>query len=350
MSKRIGILTGGGDCPGLNAVIRAVVKKCLSAPGVECLGILRGWRGLMDGLVQPLNMDMINDILPRGGTILRTSRSNPFRSADGPDRIMKHVAEFALDAVVCIGGNDALTVASRLHDEKNLNVVGVPKTIDNDVCETEYCFGFDSTVNIAMEAIDRIHTTAESHDRVMVVEVMGRMAGWIAIYSGLASGADIILIPEKPVNIHDVCNTIIARHDQGKDFSIVVVAEGVRIRLNNSNELHQYTFPDEVDEFGHPRFGGAGTTIAREIQHRTGYPTRVTVLGHIQRGGPPTAFDRVLGTRFGVKAAELAVNGHFGTMTALQANRIVAVPLAKATEKLNLVPEDFYDVASTFLG
>ena len=350
MSKRIGILTGGGDCPGLNAVIRAVVRKSLSLPGVECLGVLRGWRGLMDGLVQPLNIDMVSGILPRGGTILRTSRSNPFRSTEGPDQIMKHIAKFELDAVICIGGNDSLTVASKLHDEKNLNVVGVPKTIDNDVCETEFCFGFDSTVNIAMEAIDRIHTTAESHDRVMVVEVMGRMAGWIAIYSGLASGADIILIPEKPAHIRDICDTIIARHDQGKDFSIVVVAEGACIRLNNSDAVHQYTYPDEADEFGHARFGGAGTIIAREIQNRTGYPTRVTVLGHIQRGGTPTAFDRVLGTRFGVKAVELAINGDFGMMTALQANRIVAVPLAKATEKLNLVPQDFYDIVSTFLG
>lgn len=350
MTKRIGILTGGGDCPGLNAVIRAVVRKCLATEGVECLGIMRGWRGLMDGLVRPLDLKSVSGILPRGGTILRTSRANPLRASEDTKRIIKHVAKFQLDAVICIGGNDALKVAAQLHAEKNLNVIGIPKTIDNDVSETEYSFGFDSTVNIAMEAIDRIHTTAESHDRVMVIEVMGKMAGWIALHAGTASGADIILIPEHPSHIQKVCDAIMARHDMGKDFSIVVVAEGARIRLSNDDHLHQYTKPNEVDEFGHARFGGAGIIIAKEIEERTGYPTRVTVLGHVQRGGTPTAFDRVLGTRLGVKAAELAMAGDFGKMAALQANQIVAVPLAKVTEKPRLVPEDLYQMAATFFA
>ena len=350
MAKRMGILTCGGDCPGLNAVIRALVRKCLAAEDTECLGIMRGWRGLLDGLVEPLNLGSVSGILPRGGTILRTSRANPFGPGEDPNRIVEHIERFKIDAVVCVGGNDALAVAARLHAEKGVNVVGIPKTIDNDICETEYSFGFDSTVNIAMEAIDRIHTTAESHDRVMVIEVMGRQAGWIAIHAGMASGADIILIPEHPAHIQDVCDAIIARHDMGKDFSIVVVAEGARIRLSNDDDLHQYTQPDVVDEFGHACFGGAGRIIAGEIEQRTGYPTRVTVLGHVQRGGTPTAFDRVLGLRFGVKAAEIALQGEFGKMVALRGNRIVTVPLAKATEKLNLVPEELYRVAATFFA
>ena len=350
MSRRIGILTGGGDCPGLNTVIRAVVRKCISTRQIECIGIMRGWRGLMDGLSRPLDLDSVSGLLARGGTILRTSRTNPFREPGGPDLITKHVKKFKLDSVICVGGSDALKVASRLHSERGLNVVGIPKTIDNDVEGTEYAFGFDSAVNIAMAAIDRIHSTAESHDRVMIVEVMGRTTGWIATYAGLAGGADIILIPEKPTTCDKVCNIIISRHDRGKDFSIVVVAEGARIQMKAEKEPIQYTQKTEVDEFGHVRLGGVGTVLALEIENRTGFATRVTVLGHTQRGGSPTAFDRVLGARLGVKAAELAMNRDFGTMAALQANKIVTIPLAAATQRRRAVPDEYYEVAKTFFG
>jgi len=350
MAKRIGILTGGGDCPGVNAVIRAVVRKCVTVRDVETIGILRGWRGLLDGLVTPLDLNSVSGILPRGGTILRTSRSNPFRTPDGPKRIMEHVARFRLDAVVCIGGADTLGVASRMYEEHGLAVVGIPQTIDNDIEGTEYAFGFDSTVNIAMEAIDRLHSTAESHDRVMIVEVMGRDAGWIALHAGIASGADIIIIPEVPATIDEVCEAIIRRHDRGKDFSIVVVAEGARISRRPGEEPMQFTQASQVDEFGRVRLGGVGTVLGDAIAERTGFETRVVVLGHVQRGGSPTAFDRVLGTRFGVKAAELALAGDFGKMVALQANEIVAIPLSEATRKSRLVPRELYEVARTFFG
>ena len=350
MVKRVGILTAGGDCPGLNAMIRAIVRACVGAHGVECVGILRGWRGLQDGLTTPLDLDSVSGILPRGGTILRTSRSNPFATPDGAARIMANVKKFGLDAVIAIGGDDALTVAYRLYEDHNLRVIGIPKTIDNDVPGTEYTFGFDSTVNIAMEAIDRIHTTAESHDRVMVIEVMGRLAGWIAMYAGLAGGADIILIPEKPFTIDDVAQTIIRRHDRGKDFSIVVVAEGARL-ANASDSDGRYILQDDTpDEFGHVRLGGVGPALAREIEKRTGYETRVTVLGHFQRGGTPSAFDRVLGTRFGVAAADRAVKEDFGKMVALQANQIVAIPLKEVTKGLKTVPDEFYEVARALFG
>jgi len=350
MAKRVGILTGGGDCPGLNAVIRAVVRRCLEAPDVECLGILRGWRGLLDGLSLPLDVKAVSGILPRGGTILRTSRTNPFASPDGPERVMANVEKLRLHALVAVGGFDTLTVARRLFVEHGLPVVGIPKTIDNDVHGTEYTFGFDSTVSIAMEALDRIHTTAESHDRVMVVEVMGRLAGWIALYAGLASGADFILIPEKLFTVQEVCDAILRRHDRGKDFSIVVVAEGARIAEGPEDEGIPIIQDSTVDEFGHVRLGGVGTVLAKEIEKRTGFETRVTMLGHIQRGGSSTAFDRVLGTRFGVAAADLVLQGNFGKMVALQANRIVAIPLEEATRQRRTVPDDLYDVARVFFG
>lgn len=350
MAKRIGILTGGGDCPGLNAVIRGVVRKCLSTDGVECVGILRGWRGLLDALARPLTMETVSGILPRGGTILGTTRTNPFAAPDGPDRIAKSMMKFGLDAVIAIGGYDVLSVAHQLYSEHKLPVVGVPKTVDNDVMGTEYTFGFDTTVNIAMEAIDRIHTTAEAHDRVMIVEVMGRSSGWIALYAGLAAGADFILIPERPFKVQDVCDAIMRRHDRGKDFSIVVVAEGARISTGSGEPASYITQDSEVDEFGHVRFGGVGTVIGKEIGNVTGYETRVTVLGHTQRGGAPSGFDRVLGTRFGVKAAELAMNDEFGQMTAFRADQIVGVSLAEAAKGRKTVPDEFFDVAKVFFG
>ncbi len=350
MAKRVGILTGGGDCPGLNAVIRAAAKRCLETPDVECLGILRGWRGLLDELSIPLDLDSVSNILPRGGTILRTSRTNPFATPGGAERVMDNMKRLGLDALIAVGGFDELSVAHLLFSEHGLNVVGIPKTIDNDVEGTEYTFGFDSTVSIAMEALDRIHTTAESHDRVMVVEVMGRLAGWIALYAGLASGADFILIPEKPFTVQKVCDTILRRHDRGKDFSIVVVAEGARVAETPDEEGIYVTQDSAIDEFGRVRLGGVGTVLAREIEKRTGYDTRVTMLGHTQRGGTSTAFDRVLGTRFGVAAANLALKGDFGKMVALQANRIVSISLEEATRKRRTVPDELYEVAKIFFG
>ena len=305
---------------------------------------------MLDRLTMPLDLDSISGILPRGGTILRTSRSNPFATPGAPERIMENVARLGIDAVIVVGGDDALGVARRLHEEFDLNVVGIPKTIDNDVAGTEYSFGFDSTVNIAMEAIDRIHTTAESHDRVMVVEVMGRITGWIATHAGLAAGADIILIPEKPFTVQDVCDVIVKRHARGKDFSIVVVAEGARFANHAHKEATYITQNSTIDEFGHVRLGGVGTVIAREIEQRTGFQTRVTVLGHIQRGGVPTAFDRILGARFGVAAVNLAMAGEFGTMVGLRANHIVPVPLDDTSLQIKFVPDEFYEVAKIFFG
>jgi len=350
MAKRLGVLTAGGDCPGLNAVLRAIVRKAIDSYDLECVGVLRGWRGLLDNLTIPLTLDSISGLLARGGTILRTSRANPFAMPGAPERIMDNMSRLGLDAVIAVGGDDALSVARRLFEEFKLPVVGLPKTIDNDIEGTEYSFGFDSTVNIAMEAIDRIHTTAESHDRVMVVEVMGRFTGWIAIHAGLASGADIILIPEKPFTMGEVSDIIIRRHDRGKDFSIVVVAEGARLSDNTGSQASHVTQNDTTDEFGNVRLGGVGTVIGREIEKRTGFQTRVTVLGHIQRGGPPTAFDRVLGARLGVAAVDLVIKRDFGKMVGLQANQIVPVPLSDATLRIKTVPDELYEVAKVFFG
>jgi 6-phosphofructokinase 1 len=348
--KKLGIMTSGGDCPGLNAVIRAIVRQAINKHHAETLGIMRGWLGLMDGLVQPLDMESVSGILPRGGTILRTSRTNPFIHERGPERILENFARFELDGLVAIGGEDTMSVAHRLHQERGLKVVGVPKAIDNDVWGTEYAFGFDTTVNVAMEAIDRIHTTAESHDRVMVIEVMGRDTGWIALYAGLAGGADMILIPERPVGIDEVCELIRHRHDRGKDFSIVVVAEGTGLRQTHNGEAQRVLENGESDEFGHPRLGGVGRVLAEGIEKCTGYETRVTVLGHIQRGGSPSAFDRILGSRFGLRATDLACEGKFGLMTALQANKIAAVQLADVAGKLRTVPDELYEIATPFFG
>jgi 6-phosphofructokinase 1 len=340
---RAGILTGGGDCPGLNAVIRAVARR-LHAERWEVLGIREGWRGLVDGLVEPLGPREVTGLLPRGGTILGTSRTNPYKLDGGVDAVLGTFAAHEFDALVAIGGEDTLGVAARLHDEHGFPVVGVPKTIDNDLSGTDYTFGFDTAVTVATEAIDRLHTTAESHNRVMVVEVMGRHTGWIAVMSGIAGGADVILIPEYPVTVDDACAEISKRHAKGKDFSIVVVSEGYELGGDEAT--------GDVDQFGHVRLSerGVGSELARQIEERTGYETRVTVLGHVQRGGSPTARDRVLATRYGLKAGELVLAGSWGRMAALHGDAIVDVSLQEATAELKTVPPEWYDVAKAFFG
>jgi ATP-dependent phosphofructokinase / diphosphate-dependent phosphofructokinase len=340
---RVGILTGGGDCPGLNAVIRAVGRRVMTRGG-DVVGVREGWKGLVEGLYEPLGPREISGLLPRGGTILGTTRTNPFKVEGGVERVLANFESADLDALVAIGGEDTLGVASRLHAENDFPVVGVPKTIDNDLSATDYTFGFDTAVWIATEAIDRLHTTAESHNRVMVVEVMGRHTGWIAVMSGIAGGADMILIPEQPVSIEDACKELRHRHERGKDFSIVVVSEGY--------ELEGLNDADDIDQFGHVRLSerGVGAMLAREIESRTGYETRVTVLGHTQRGGSPTPRDRVLATRYGLKAADLVEEGRFGRMAALHGDDIVDVPLAEATATLKTVPPDWWGVARAFFG
>ncbi|MDX6524345.1 MAG: ATP-dependent phosphofructokinase / diphosphate-dependent phosphofructokinase [Gaiellales bacterium] len=342
---RIGILTGGGDCPGLNAVIRAVTRRALDR-GDEVVGVMHGWRGLIEGTTRPLAAADISGILPRGGTILRTSRTNPYKVEDGLERALAGLAE--LDALVVIGGEDTLGVAARLHAEHDAPVVGVPKTIDNDLSATDYTFGFDTALSIATEAIDRLHSTAESHDRVMVCEVMGRHAGWIALLSGMAGGADVVLIPEQPVTVERCCELIGRRHARGKDFSIVVVSEGWELRFDSGQG--RMVAAADTDAFGHARLGGIGAELAAEIEQRTGFETRVTALGHVQRGGSPTAHDRVLATRFGLKAADLVFAGTFGMMAALRGNEIVAVPIADAVARLKTVPPALYAQAETLFG
>ena len=348
MAGRIGILTGGGDCPGLNAVIRAVTRRSLDR-GAEVVGIREGWRGLVEGLFHPLDYRGISGILPRGGTILGTSRTNPYKTDDGVERVLRSFEAEGLDALVAIGGEDTLGVAARLHAEHAFPVVGVPKTIDNDLSGTDYTFGFDTAVWIATEAIDRLHTTAESHNRVMVVEVMGRSTGWIAVMSGIAGGADMILIPEQPLTVEQACAELRRRHERGKDFSIVVVSEGYELTYE-SGERRAVTQEAETDQFGHVRLGGVGDALGRDIEERTGYETRVTVLGHVQRGGSPTPRDRILATRFGLKAADLVDAGAFGRMAALQGDSIVDVSLEEATRELKTVPPAVYDVARAFFG
>jgi 6-phosphofructokinase 1 len=343
MAKSLGILTGGGDCPGLNAVIRAVVRRADSA-GWDVVAVREGWRGLVEPIFEDLGPSQVSGILPRGGTIIGTSRTNPFNVEGAVERVLQNVSDRGLDALVAIGGEDTLGVAARLHAERQFPVVGVPKTIDNDLSGTDYTFGFDTAVFVATEAIDRLHTTAESHNRVMVVEVMGRHTGWIAVMSGIAGGADVILVPEIPVDFDEVAETIRKRHSRGKNFSIVVVSEGC--------ELPGLDDAGEKDQFGHVILSkrGVGEALGREIEQRTGYETRVTVLGHVQRGGTPTPRDRVLATRFGLKAADLALAGEFGQMAALRGDDVVAVPLAEATAQLKVVPREWYDVARAFFG
>ncbi len=344
----MGILTGGGDCPGLNAVIRAVSRRCFSR-AQEVVGVTDGWRGLVEGDLAALTQPEISGILPRGGTILGTSRTNPYKLESGVERVLRNFAENGLDALVAIGGEDTLGVAARLFAEHEFPVVGVPKTIDNDLSATDYTFGFDTAVAICTEAIDRVHTTAESHNRVMVVEVMGRHTGWIAVMSGIAGGADVILIPEHPMTVEAACEEIRRRHGRGKDFSIVVVSEGYKLTYA-SGEQHEVTQEEALDEFGHVRLGGVGEHLGREIEQRTGFETRVTVLGHVQRGGSPTARDRILATRYGLKAADLVHEGRFGRMAALHGDEIVDVSLEAATAELKTVPPEWYDVAKAFFG
>jgi 6-phosphofructokinase 1 len=342
---RVGMLTGGGDCPGLNAVIRAVVRKGERHFGDELVGFRDGWRGVLERETLPLDVERCRGILPRGGTILGTSRTNPYKIEGGPERVIESLRAERIDALVAIGGDDTLGVAHRLADE-GVSVVGVPKTIDNDLSATEVTFGFHTAVQIATDAIDRLHTTAESHDRVMVVEVMGRHAGWIATYAGIAGGAAEILVPEEEFDIDDVAERLRQRHDKGRFASLVVVAEGAKPR-----EGTMVTQSGEVDQFGHERLGGIAYHVAEQIEKRTGFETRVTVLGHVQRGGTPTAFDRVLATRFGIAAIDAVHDGAFGQMVALAGGQIVRVPLAQAVGSLKTVDPDLYrGVAGAFFG
>ena len=335
---KVGILTGGGDCPGLNAVIRAAVRKGSFHYDDTFVGFLEGWRGLVEDKSMPLDLHAVAGILPRGGTILRTSRTNPAKKPDGLERCMATLKKNNVDALIAIGGDDTLSVATKLFD-KGVKVVGVPKTIDNDLSGTDFTFGFDTAVNIVTEAIDRVHTTAEAHNRVMVVEVMGRDAGWIAIYSGIAGGADVILIPEQPFDVDKVAAKIRMRHGRGRYFSIVVVAEGAKFASKDG----LVTQSGEKDEFGHARLGGIGNTLAQEIERRTGFETRTVVLGHIQRGGSPTAFDRVLATRYGLGAIDMVHRAEFGRMAALRGNKIISVPLAEATGTNRRVDQEMMD-------
>jgi ATP-dependent phosphofructokinase / diphosphate-dependent phosphofructokinase len=343
MGMRVGVLTGGGDCPGLNAVIRAVVRKGVQVFGYEFVGFRDGWRGPLEGDTVALDVQAVRGILPRGGTILGSSRTNPIKVEGGIDRIKDNLAGLGVDALIAIGGEDTLGVARQLYDN-GVHVVGVPKTIDNDLNATDYTFGFDTAVNIAMEAIDRLHTTAESHHRALICEVMGRHAGWIALHAGLAAGANVILIPEKPFDIDQVCSYVESRF-KTRYAPIIVVAEGAH-PLDGQMELQT----GELDAFGHVRLGGMAERLAAEIEKRTGKEARTTVLGHIQRGGTPTAFDRVLATRFGLQAIDAVRAGDFGKMVALQGTKIVRVPLGAATDELKLVPPERYDEAEVFFG
>ena len=341
---RVGILTGGGDCPGLNPVIRAVVRKAL-LEGYEIVGIKNGWKGLIENDTMPLNINTVSGILPKGGTILGTSRTNPYKKQGDLEKLKDNFKKIGLDALVAVGGEDTLGVASKLVKDGLPNIVGVPKTIDNDLSATDYTFGFDTALNVAMECIDRLHTTAESHHRIIVAEVMGRHAGWIALESGIAGGADVILIPEIPIDLDEVCAIIKRRHERGKTFSIVVVAEGAQFKDGT-----MVTQEQKLDSFGHVRLGGIGEDLAAQIEKRTGFETRVSVLGHIQRGGSPTAFDRVLGTRLGVKAVELIKNKKFGRMVALAGIKIIDVSLEEAVKALKTVDAELYDIAKVFFG
>jgi ATP-dependent phosphofructokinase / diphosphate-dependent phosphofructokinase len=342
---RIGLLTGGGDCPGLNAVIRGIARRGIGHHGHELVGYRHGWAGVLADEAVPLTLESTRGILHRGGTILGTSRTNPFKEAGGGERVRESLERRGVDALIPIGGEDTLGVARRLHD-LGVPVVGVPKTIDNDLAGTDFTFGFQTAVQIATDAIDRLHTTAESHNRVIVVEVMGRHAGWIAVYSGMAGGADVILVPERPFDVDEVCDRIRRRHERGSTFSIVVVAEGATPTDGDAaTSLHEGT-----DAFGHARLGGIAVHLEREIERRTGYETRMTILGHVQRGGSPVAYDRVLGTRFGVAAVDAASRGDFGRMVALRSTDIVLVPLDEALAEPKLLDPDLYATAEVFFG
>jgi 6-phosphofructokinase 1 len=343
---RVGVLTGGGDCPGLNAAIRAVARRSIEH-GAEVVGIREGWLGLMEQRFLPLGDRETSGLLPRGGTILGTTGMSPYFREGGVAAALAGFEAAGLDAVVAIGGDGTLRAAARLQAEEGLPVVGVPKTIDNDVAGTDYTIGFDTAVTVATEAIDRLHSTAESHNRVIVIEVMGRRSGWIGLWSGIAGGADLILIPEHPLTLEEGCELIGRRHERGKTFSIVVVSEGYELTFGSGERVE---VAQGVDDYGFVRLGGVGAEVAREIERRTGYQTRVTVLGHVQRGGTPSARDRVRATRFGFKAADLVREGRFGTMAALRADEIVEVPLALAVAGPKLVPAEWFAVARSFFG
>ncbi len=334
--KTIGLLTGGGDCPGLNPAIRAIVKKSIKK-NIDVIGILDGWKGLRDNITRRLDLDAVSGILHRGGTILGTSRTNPYKNLGDIRKVKENYKNLSLDALIAIGGEDTLGIATKLCKE-GLNIVGVPKTIDNDLSETDYTFGFDTSINIVMECLDRLHTTAESHHRVLVAEIMGRHAGWITLYGGIAGGADAILVPEKPINLSKICETIENRKKQGKKFSVIAVAEGAKL------EEGQITQTQELDAFGHIRLGGIGERLAKAIEEKIQVETRHVVLGHIQRGGSPTAFDRILGVRFGLKAVDLVLEGKFGYMVSLQGLHIVGVPIEKATGKLKTLDKEFLEL------
>ncbi len=338
------MLTGGGDCPGLNAVIRALVRNGIDGFGDELIGFRDGWRGVVENSYMELDIESTRGILPRGGTILGSSRTNPYKRDDGVPRVRETLAELRLDGLIAIGGEDTLGVANKLHQD-GVNAIGVPKTIDNDLGATDVTFGFDTALQIATEAIDRLHTTAESHHRILVVEVMGRHAGWIALHSGVAGGADVILIPEIPFDIDEVCRLIQHRHDRGRPFSIVVAAEGA-----TPKEGTMSVTAGQLDEFGHPRLGGIGHRLEQEIEQRTGFETRATVLGHVQRGGTPTAFDRVLATRLGLTAIQAAHDGAWGMMTSLRGNEIKLVPLVDAVAELRQVPRAEYERHGVLFG
>ena len=340
---RVGILTGGGDCPGLNAVIRGVTRRAITTYDYDVLGIKNGWKGLIDGDVEPLGLYAVSGILHRGGTILGTSRTNPVKDRDDFLRVKENIKRYEIDALIAVGGDDTLSAALALHND-GIHVVGIPKTIDNDIKGTDFTFGFNTAVSIVTEAIDRLHTTAESHHRIMVVEVMGRHSGWIAVMSGIAGGADYIIIPEVPYDLEKISKALVKRH-KTKKFSIVVVAEGA---TSIKGEIVSQS--DKVDEFGHTRLGGIGQIIGKKIEEITGIETRVTMLGHVQRGGSPTAYDRILATRFGVRAVDAVKQKQFGKMVALRSEEIIMVKLEEAVLENKKVDMNLYEIAEIFFG
>src|SRR5918995_106836 len=345
--RRVGMLTGGGDAPGLNGVIRAVTTKCVEVYDYEVVGLKRGWKSLLDpepDTVMPLGVDDVRYILQEGGTILGSSRTNPYKNKGDAEKVVKQMEDFGIDALVAIGGDDTLGVAKRLYDDFGVQVIGCPKTIDNDLSATDTTFGYDTAVSIATEAIDRIRTTARSHERILVVEIMGRHAGWITWGAGVAGAANITLIPEVEPNMDEMENLFRERAERGEKWGVIAVSEGVTLSED------YITQSAETDEFGHVKLGGIGETLAEEIKERTGIDTRHVVLGHLQRGGTPTAYDRILSTRYGLRAAEAVKNGEWGQMVALRGSEIVIVPLEEATEETKTVPDDLYNAAATFFG
>ncbi|MCL4309589.1 MAG: ATP-dependent 6-phosphofructokinase [Actinomycetota bacterium] len=348
MAKKVAILTGGGDCPGLNAVIRAATLKLVRA-GYEMVGVRHGWRGLLENEYMPLDIESTADILPKGGTILRTSRTNPMKQEGGVELIIDNLQKNDIWATIAIGGDDTLGVANKLHAEHSLNMVGVPKTIDNDLSGTDYTFGFDTAVQIATDCIDRLNTTAESHDRAIVVEIMGRHTGWITVMAGIAGGADVVMLPEFDISVTEVCDILKRQRAGGKNFNIVAVSEGAKL-VTREGEEKMVVQSDEVDAFGNVKLGGVAELLAKEIERRTGFETRATVLGHIQRGGTPTARDRILATRYGARAADMVIAGDWGNMAALQGDEIVPVPLSVAVGERKLVRPEYWDLARTFFA